>query len=606
MAVEVWVGMRLPCLAVVVLCAACEPLEASDLDELEVDATSAEEQPLGASLVVGPDADAHVHSAYPNTNFGKNAGLRIDNNGSAGLLVTYLRVAVPPVNGKLSKAVLRLYCANGSPRPFNVSTATGAWSETGLTFANRPPPTTSLFNVPSVKSGTFVDLDVLAAVRPGAATTFVFTTLDADGLTCSSREAASNRPTLNLVVAAPTVSVAQPTAGAVLSGKVVLAALVDGQASATDGRVDFVVDGAVRGPASLGLGWNLELDTRALADGAHTVAARLTTSSAVTTSAQVSFSVKNAAAETWGDHMGVSISGSRANFDKAKALGLRWVRFGWEMGWGSGFDTSLIPYAHSLGLKVLWACQNSRDGHSYADFEVQPYASYCAGAVDLGVDAIEIGNEWNHEAFYKWNGGGPDSTYASQARFHDAVTTAIRARSATIPILNSGWSPESSPNTPTEAMAKLLDHSTAFRQQGTHIANHPYAYSCDSPLRCDYATHPEWNAFLQTKEVYLAAKARGFDRPIWFTELGGPSGKGTFWGGQAYTTATQAQLFKDYLTGVANFRAAGVPVDVIFWHTVQDGQSATNAVETTFGLYDASWNLKPAGQVVKDQASKPW
>lgn len=599
--------MRLHPLVVATLLAACEPPGLLDPDGLEVDSTAGEEQPLGSALVLAPDADAHVNSAVPNTNFGKATGLRIDNNGAAGLLVSYLRVNVPAVSGKISRATLRLSCANGSPRPFNVSTATGAWAESTLTFANRPPPTTSLFNVPSVKSGSVVDLDVLGAVRPGAATTFVFTTLDADGLTCNSREAAANQPTLTLVVDAPSVAVAQPTPGAVLRGRVVLAALVDGNATPADGRVDFVVDGTTLGPATLGLGWNLELDTRTLANGPHSVLAKLTTPAAVRTSAAVAFSVDNpAAVDTWGNHMGVSIWGSRANFDKAKELGVRWVRFGWEMGWGAGFDTSLIPYAHSLGLKVLWACQNSRADHSYSDAEVQPYADYCAGAVDVGADAIELGNEWNHEAFYKWNGGLPDPTYASQARFHDAATAAIRAKSATIPIVSSGWSPESTPNTPAEAMAKLLDHSTTFKRQGTHLAHHPYAYSCDSPLRCDSANHPEWNAFLQTRDVYLAAKARGFDRPVWFTELGGPSGKGTFWGGQAYTPQTQAQLFRDYLTGVANFRAQGVPVDVIFWHTVQDGQSATNAVETTFGLYDASWNLKPAGQVVKDQASKPW
>ena len=178
----------------------------------------------------------------------------------------------------------------------------------------------------------------------------------------------------------------------------------------------------------------------------------------------------------------------------------------------------------------------------------------------------------------------------------------------TIPITNAGWSSESSPNLPQEAMAKSLDRSSgSFKTKASGIAHHPYAYNCDSPLQCNYPARKDWNAFLATQDVYAEAKNRGFDKPIWFTELGGPSGNGTnLYTGQPFTTASQAQLYKDYIAGIALMRSSGVPINIVFWHTTQDGQSATNSLELTFGLYDANWNIKPAGQVVKDQAAKTW
>lgn len=328
------------------------------------------------------------------------------------------------------------------------------------------------------------------------------------------------------------------------------------------------------------------------------------TDSTVNGGAAVQFNaqVGGPSGNTWGDHMGISLWPDRTNFDKAKALGVKWVKISWEQNWGT-FDYSLIDYAHSIGLKVLQDCQ--KGDHTYTLADLGSFVSYCAAWVDRGVDAIEIGNEWNHIPFWL---PAPDSTYALPAAFFDYTAEAIRQKSATIPIMNSGWSSETSPNLPQEAMAKSLDRSNGkFKVNGSAIAHHPYAYNCDSPLKCDYPARKDWNAFLATQDVYNEAKIRGFDKPIWFTELGGPSGGGfNLYNGQAFTTASQAQLYKDYIAGMALMRAGGVPISIVFWHTTQDGQSFTNDLEKTFGLYDSNWNIKPAGQVVKDQAAKTW
>ncbi len=312
----------------------------------------------------------------------------------------------------------------------------------------------------------------------------------------------------------------------------------------------------------------------------------------------------NQVTETWGDHMGISGEINRTNIDKVKSLGLKWIKFSSERGWS--FDYSLIDYAHSKGIKVIETCQQTVNGkHTYSSSDVFPFAQWCASWVDRGVDAIEIGNEWNHEPFWVPK---PNGNYSLQALLSDVTTQAIRDKSATIPILNSGYSPESSPDLPQQALGKLLDASNGqFKTKANRIGHHAYAYNCDSPLKCEYDTGKPYNTFLQTQDLYKVAKQKGFDHPVIITELGGPSGNGTNeYTGKPFTPATQQQLYQDYLCGLALLRGGGIPIDLAFWHTIRDGESSTNAAELTFGIYDANWNLKKSGELVKAQAALPW
>lgn len=340
---------------------------------------------------------------------------------------------------------------------------------------------------------------------------------------------------------------------------------------------------------------------------------------------------------TWGDHMGMNIWFTKANIDRVNAMGLKWVRISWELPWDATYIinssgaaeklTDNVAYAHSKGIKVLQSCQKTP--HSYSSSDISSFVSYCASWVDKGADAIEIGNEWNHGPFW---GVYPGGNYTLQAQLSDATTTAIRAKSATIPIMNAGWSPENQDqhpyDIPQQAMQRLLSASTSFKANGTKIAHHPYAYNCNSALKCSYDTpadpcsskvpktcRADWNAFLATQDVYQAAKANGYDKPVWMTEIGGPSGGidtttgscfknvGT---GQCFTLESQRQLFADYITGIKQMRAAGTPIELIFWSSLVDGASATNNLEKTSGAYDASWTIKPAGQIILDQVKLAW
>ncbi len=336
-----------------------------------------------------------------------------------------------------------------------------------------------------------------------------------------------------------------------------------------------------------------------LPDGIHT----LQIDNAGAKSAIIFISIVSSATSTWGDHMGVVLWASRENIYMAKALGVKWVAISWEQNWGT-FDNSIIAYAHELGLKVRQTCQKAP--HSYTKADASSFAAYCASWVDKGVDAIEIGNEWNHEPF--WNNPSPNGDYTVQANIMDATVKAIRAKSAIIPIITTGWSSGTSPNLPYEAIGKVLDASDGtIKTNATYIGNHPYAYNCDSPLLCDYPNRRDWNAFLGTKDVYAQAAIRGFAKPIWFTEIGGPSGGGkNLYTGADFTKASQKLLFEQYIQGIIQMRNAGYPIDNIFWISIQDGQNATTPAEEYFGLYDRNWNIKPAGTVVKNQSSQAW
>ena len=75
---------------------------------------------------------------------------------------------------------------------------------------------------------------------------------------------------------------------------------------------------------------------------------------------------------------------------------------------------------------------------------------------------------------------------------------------------------------------------------------------------------------------------------------------------QCFTLDTQRQLFADYIAGIQQMRAAGTPIDLIFWSSLVDGASATNALEKTSGAYNSAWTVKPAGQVILNQVGQPW
>ncbi len=332
--------------------------------------------------------------------------------------------------------------------------------------------------------------------------------------------------------------------------------------------------------------------------------------------------------DTWGNHMGISGGHpDKENIDRIASLGVKWWKISWEQGWGKVSPAPGQPieywinYAHSKGLKVLQSCQKSTpapNSHTYVLSDVNTFPAYCAEYVNKGADAIEIGNEWNNEDFWNTLDKG---NYSLQAAIVDATSAAIRERSKTIPIITPGWAPKNADplkyplDTPHIAMGRFLDSSNGqTKANASGIAHHPYTFLCIPPFipigdeqNCNYPDRKDSNSIMQTQDVYAQAKIRGFDKKVWLTEVGGPSEGRINEGYQhTYTPDVQRRQYVAYIDAIDYMRKQkGVPIEVVFWHTIRDGESSFET-SYSYGLFDKDWNLKPSGQAVVDKAKQIW
>jgi chitodextrinase len=151
----------------------------------------------GATVTVVADADAKVQEASPTTNYAA-ANLVVDGSPDPQKQV-YLRFPVSGVSGSVVKATLRVHVNNGTNNGPTVSATGAAWTETGLTWSNRPPAAGAVLdNKAALATGAFVDYDVTAAVTGNGTVAFVLLPESSDDFIIDSREnaTAANRPQL--------------------------------------------------------------------------------------------------------------------------------------------------------------------------------------------------------------------------------------------------------------------------------------------------------------------------------------------------------------------------------------------------------------------------
>lgn len=133
--------------------------------------------------------DAQVTEAAASKNYGNTTYLQVDGNRGANV-ESYILFNVSGLEGTVTNALLRVYNkGNGSSKgPVLYGTDT-SWTETAITWSNRPPRTTSEFgNVDAVGENAWVEYDVTAYVTGDGAYSFALATDGNDGLTFSSRE----------------------------------------------------------------------------------------------------------------------------------------------------------------------------------------------------------------------------------------------------------------------------------------------------------------------------------------------------------------------------------------------------------------------------------
>jgi hypothetical protein len=133
-------------------------------------------------------ADARVLQANPNANYGLVSRLYADISGEE----SYLRFTVTGVTGAVQDATLRLFAVNGSVNGPAVYGTSSAWTETGLTWNNRPPATTgALANAGAFGANIWVEYNLTAHVTGNGTYDFVLLADSTDGATFYSREGSS-------------------------------------------------------------------------------------------------------------------------------------------------------------------------------------------------------------------------------------------------------------------------------------------------------------------------------------------------------------------------------------------------------------------------------
>jgi beta-mannanase len=158
--------------------------------------TTAPPPPPPGQRTFAADADARVAENNPRRNFGKERLLQSDNSPE---IDSYLRFAVSGVSAPVSRARLRLWATDKTGNGPQVYGCATTWSETGITWNNRPARTSGLLaNAGAITANRYVEWDVTSLVRGNGTFSFNVAGDSNDGVDFNSREAGSNRPQLIL------------------------------------------------------------------------------------------------------------------------------------------------------------------------------------------------------------------------------------------------------------------------------------------------------------------------------------------------------------------------------------------------------------------------
>ncbi|MCC6746958.1 MAG: DNRLRE domain-containing protein [Deltaproteobacteria bacterium] len=144
-------------------------------------------------------ADAVVDEATPTTNYGSAVFLDVD--GSAPRTKSFLRFSLSGLP-KVQAARLFLYATQAVADGPAVHPTSGAWTESGVTWANAPGATgPASDDKGAVTASTWVEFDVTPLVTGNGTVNLVLQTTTKTGVEFSSRE--SSRPPRLMVVGTP-------------------------------------------------------------------------------------------------------------------------------------------------------------------------------------------------------------------------------------------------------------------------------------------------------------------------------------------------------------------------------------------------------------------
>lgn len=115
-----------------------------------------------------PSADSFVYGGDTGANYGSSTIVAVKNaTGTAYDRFSYLKFDLSAEGSSVNSATLRIYCDSSSGN-FNVSAyevATDSWTESGITYTNKPALGSLIDSVGVSSSGTYYDLDVTSYVN---------------------------------------------------------------------------------------------------------------------------------------------------------------------------------------------------------------------------------------------------------------------------------------------------------------------------------------------------------------------------------------------------------------------------------------------------------
>jgi hypothetical protein len=149
-------------------------------------------------ITFGADIDARVLQSSPDLNFGTQSRLSVDSPGEQ----SYIRFTVSGVSGPVQSVILRLWVTNGSSNGPSIYLTGNNWTETGITWNNKPAPTSgAVANAGSIPALTWAEFDLTGVVTGNGTYDFVLLPDSTAGVTFTSREGtAASRPQLVVTV----------------------------------------------------------------------------------------------------------------------------------------------------------------------------------------------------------------------------------------------------------------------------------------------------------------------------------------------------------------------------------------------------------------------
>lgn len=137
------------------------------------------------TLTLTPVADAEVRQGAPNSNFGTTKKLNVDSPNEQ----SYLRFTVSGVTGTVQQATLRMFITNGSTDGPPLYLTGNNWTETGITWNNRPAPVGGVIaHINNLPADTWVEYDVTSVVTGNGTYDLVFVPDSTKGVAYSSRQ----------------------------------------------------------------------------------------------------------------------------------------------------------------------------------------------------------------------------------------------------------------------------------------------------------------------------------------------------------------------------------------------------------------------------------